>query len=426
MCEVCSAILAAALHVAIPWRRSKAVDVCYGCQRGRACARGAKYTTTRMPQSLGRVHPTATARSHAAGLEGLAGQGLREGRVQEIDDDESRRCRRRRPRSRRRNSPRPRRRRAGAIDAQLRRSRPPLRPHRCKATAHASATLPERAQRPHRSASNTRKCTAGNTIVSVPRSRDGTCPAPAFKHPCSCKVLLRRRPHSVLSAGTETTSIAFCIVPWPKATTTRRGSSRPVDPGRRPFGRETSSCDSAVRGRRRRRFDRASPNNRPPDARRRRRRRGARRRGPRPSSSTVLPCQLAWSISTSASSTAISGTSRPRSGKGCVDAPRLRAAVQRRPPEATPLEAVAERIQEDLGALAGLHERLRQQRRVGPLRVVLEDQPLVRRRPAVRNEHERLRRAAAAARNSRRASARPGAPGAGRGARRRAAVVITF
>ena len=44
---------------------------------------------------------------------------------------------------------------------------------------------------------------------------------------------------------------------------------------------------------------------------------------------------------------------------GCVGAPRLRAAVQRRPPEATPLEAVAERIQEDLGAFAGLVERLR-------------------------------------------------------------------
>ena len=63
--------------------------------------------------------------------------------------------------------------------------------------------------------------------------------------------------------------------------------------------------------------------------------------------------------------------------------------MQRRPPEATPLEAVAERVEEDLGALAGLHERLRQQRRVGPLGVVLEDQPLVRRRPTVRNEHER-------------------------------------
>ena len=42
-----------------------------------------------------------------------------------------------------------------------------------------------------------------------------------------------------------------------------------------------------------------------------------------------------------------------------VGTPRLRAAVQRRPPEATPLEAVAERVQEDLGAFAGLHERLR-------------------------------------------------------------------
>ena len=73
-----------------------------------------------------------------------------------------------------------------------------------------------------------------------------------------------------------------------------------------------------------------------------------------------------------------------------VGAPRLRAAVQRRPPEATPLEAVAEGVEEDLGAFAGFDQRLRQQRRVGPLRVVLEDQPLVRRRPTVRNEHERL------------------------------------
>ena len=63
--------------------------------------------------------------------------------------------------------------------------------------------------------------------------------------------------------------------------------------------------------------------------------------------------------------------------------------MQRRPPEATPLEAVAERVQEDLGALAGLDERLWQQRGIWSLRVVLEDQPLVRRRASVRNEHER-------------------------------------
>ena len=39
------------------------------------------------------------------------------------------------------------------------------------------------------------------------------------------------------------------------------------------------------------------------------------------------------------------GNLQAAAGKGClVDAPRLSAAVQRRPPEATPLEAVAERI----------------------------------------------------------------------------------
>ena len=40
------------------------------------------------------------------------------------------------------------------------------------------------------------------------------------------------------------------------------------------------------------------------------------------------------------------GNLQAAAGKGrLVDAPRLRAAVQRRPPEATPLEAVAERIE---------------------------------------------------------------------------------